>query len=370
MDWVCPDLVDTVWSQLIALPALCEYRTFDCTSPLQWYLRITAVSTRLYEKRRVETFLRCLDRPFLRHVQDMGFIVLQTKLELLARSMLADMQSRAAASGLDLYVCGGYASWQLERSVDCWHGGDGVPRAVRGVCIGSRCAMTEFWIPHSIDVYVFGREEEAVFEDLIEEPFSVFYESAFGLWNALQCSLLVGTCSTDDEEDVPHQRSRKYREELERTHTLSCHTMDELERAFEKNTPSDRVVFRRTWTAMGPIVNAFFPLVVKVTRVVRGSTTPAHLTNGQVLRRAMGLRHCAVSLKVHPESYRYEYECDPEAVDALLARRLEYQSTLASPRHTANLTARYVQRGFTLRGDSYFETVAANRVRTLFCGQE
>ena len=179
-DWSCPAIVDCVWKRLCSLPYLGDWRELGFKSPIYMWLSVTGVCRATWLPTRL--LYERIGRPFL----------VDTYLCFAERVVTADMAMRRFTRDLARVVersrssrvsmSGEFACWLLDRELDVGDGGDGLPRARKGVTFEGYDNVSDLWAPDRIDVYLSDphRASAAVSEEEIREATVRLFRGMWG----------------------------------------------------------------------------------------------------------------------------------------------------------------------------------------------
>ena len=352
-DWLQDALRDAIWSKFFAFQGL--YRLYK-GEPQQAVGIVASLcgTCQIMRSLRNDIWFS-IPRPYLA-LCDVRYAYRTLLLELAQRHMIADIRRHLLVVEIDnVCVAGGFASWQLERTMDAHVGRDGYPRAVRTTLIWDGHRRNEVWIPGDVDIFV-GCAPSVVdiVLDIVGMCYDRFHQSI------LPTGFITRHRSADrDYEEADGETAGDvggrctHIAHVAREHGLSEDMVRTCVTAVHDNrNENPRVVVEQAWAFTTSLYAPLLPTRLNVIFTVPPDNGGPYK---DWIMDTFDMWHCRVTCEVDDEEGTYTFYASQTAVDALRKRQIVF-TTEAFPnrRHclrTVQRVAKYVANGFSVHGD-------------------
>lgn len=337
-----PVLWDTIWRPLMSLSRLFQTPPWDAMRTVSTLRQLSR------EHRNLECALWVeIGSPYLHHVA-FPYALRILWCELVQRRFLVDVELLVPeVTKRSMCIAGGFAAWKYERCIDARQGGDGYPRTARQTSVSDGYVRREVWVPSDVNVFVeTGDDDDAVLE-------------AIGARYMLFCSQLFndprvvtsGPNHTHEEDVVTALDLTQCLDELEFGQDVRrlCRDQLFLDRLLEE-TPS--MISGRSYTFNA---TKHEPLVPTRLTVTFTDDPPQRDYDARVVA-SFDLEHCKLTCRVNGVTGAYAFRGAHCGVQTLSQRRIQLSDgsltrSRASLRETLERVRRYMERGFSVRGD-------------------
>lgn len=309
---------------------------------------------------------RDVARPYLCRVP--AYTVVRTLVcELSSRMLLYRLKNTLYLLGETRVCCaGGFAAWELERSLETHLGRDGYPRTFRNSQIvhGSYPPRCRLWIPHDVDIFVSTSSPNLVME-AIRMVYREFASDLFG-----------GCPGTIHEERIRNQTdgfetTTSYVRFVAESLFLPASAIEQLIDHVESTTHLEPIPTPiDAWSLRTTQHDFVFPSTLNVALVDPANHDRVSQPYFPIsVVGTFDLSHCGVVLDVDVDTGAWQFECSPTTLADLRHRRLRLNRNILGRECTAMRTVcrivKYSSRGFSLVGDDDFETDLPSDTRTL-----
>ena len=358
-------LWDVLWR-----PALSLARLFREESPWEALRMVTAVRGVSRGHRRLEWALWMdIQSSFLRNVPfSLALRILWC--ELVQRRFLFDVEQLVGnVARCGVCIAGGFAAWRLERCLQTEEGGDGYPRAVRTGFVSDGYARREVWVPSAVDVFVESRENEDLLLEAIGMRYVFFCSQMFN--DPRVATLLEPHEEEEEDDDVDPPVT-----DADLTHGLDEFGFgQDVRRLCRDQAFLDRWSTTESETA-GPAQRRHRmcsfcaarnePLVpTRLNVVFTAETGPRRTPYVAHVLSSLDLSHRRIVCRVRGDTGAYRFRGAEADVEVLAQRRIciaddTLMRSRVALRETLQRIRRYVERGFSVRGECVFQRDAIN----------
>ena len=338
-------LWDVIWRPVMSLPFLFQ------NPPSEAIRMVSTVRQLSHAHKRLELSLwEEIESPFLRHVA-FPYALRILWCELVQRRFLVDVQMMAAdVVNRRVCIAGGFAAWRFERFLDTRRGGDGYPRATRQTSVSDGYARREVWVPSDVNVFVETGDDDDLVLQLITTRYIFFCAQMFN-------DPRVVTSSPDraHEEDVvttldltEHLDALEFGQDVRRL----CRDQALLDRLLEETSPT---MPGRSYVLCAAKHEPLVPTRLNVTF----TDDPPQQRYVERVLASFDLVHCKIACRVDGETGAYAFHSAGGCVETLTHRRIQVSDgpltrSRASLKETLERIRRYIERGFSVRGDRVF----------------
>lgn len=298
-----------------------------------------------------------IDSPFLRHVK-FPYALRILWCELVQRRFLVDVETLVTdITQRRVCIAGGFPAWKFERCLDVRHGGDGFPRATRQTSVSDGYARREVWVPSDVNVFI----ETGDHDDLVLEAIGTRYLFFCSqIFNDPRVVTSGPRCTHEEEDVVTALDLTQYLDELEFGQDVRrlCRDQMFLDGILEE-TPS--TVPGRSYTFHARKHEPLIPTRLTVTVT---DDPPRRDYDARILT-SFDLTHCKIACRVDNATGAYAFRGPDGCAETLSQRRIQISDgsltrSRASLRETLERIRRYIERGFSVRGDRAFRADANN----------
>lgn len=339
-------LWDVIWCPIISLPFLFN------NPPLQALCLVSTIRQLSHAHKRLEYRLwKEIESPFLRHVA-FPYALRILWCELLQRRFLIDIHMIVTnMTGRRSCIAGGFAAWRLERCLDTRHNGDGYPRATRQSFVSDGYARREVWVPSNVNVFVETGDEDDLVLEVIATRYILFCAQMFNDPRVMTLNF-------------KHAHERNVVTALDLTQHLDefefgqdvrqlCRDQMFIDRLLEETSPTKLGNQSHTLSSA-----KHEPLVPTRLNVTFTEDSPQRRYIEWVLA-SFDLAHCKIACRVDDDTGAYVFYGSEDCAETLTQRRIQLSDgslthSRASQRETLERIRRYIERGFSVRGDRVF----------------
>ena len=340
-------LWDVIWRPMLSLPFLFHRSPRDALRTLCIVRQLSHAHNRLERD-----LWREIDSPFLCEVA-FPYALRILWCELVQRRFLVDVETLVTnLTQRRVCIAGGFAAWKFERCLDARHGGDGYSRATRQTSVSDGYARREVWVPSDVNVFVEAGDDEDLIVEAIGTRYLFFCSQMF---NDPRVVTSGPKCTHEGEEDVVTALDlTEYLDELEFRQDVRrlCRDQMFLDGLLDE-TPS--TVPGRSYTFYARKHEPLIPTRLTV-------TVTDHRPGGDYDARILAsfdLAHCKIACRVDDATGAYAFRGSDGCAETLSQRRIQLSDgsltrSRASLRETLERIRRYIERGFSVRGDRAF----------------
>ena len=339
-------LWDVIWRPMLSVPFLFHSPPWDAIRTLCIIRQLSHAHKRLECDLWDE-----IDSPFLRHVA-FPYALRILWCELVQRRFLVDVETLVTdITQRRVCIAGGFAAWKFERYLDARHGGDGYPRATRQTSVSDGYARREVWVPSDVNVFVETGDDDDLLLEAIGTRYLFFCSQMFNDPHVITSG---PKCTHEEEDVVTALDLTQYLDELEFGQDVRrlCRDQMFLDGILEE-TPS--AVPGRSYTFYARKHEPLIPtrLTVTVTDDPRRGDYDARILT------SFDLAHCKIACRVDDATGAYAFRGSEGCAETLSQRRIQISDgsltrSRASLRETLERIRRYIERGFSVRGDRAF----------------
>ena len=179
LDWIATvSAWDSLWYPLVSLDGCTRlYPSYDAACKTVGTLACTCRAFRNAVRASPGGVFWELKQPYL-CTEPLGKALTALYMELSQRRMLRRIceSIRSLALG-EVCIAGGYAAWQLERSLQTAAGREARPVTFPDTCIRGTAVRGGMWLPSSVDVYVTLNDNHAALLDAIRMHHNAFLQA-------------------------------------------------------------------------------------------------------------------------------------------------------------------------------------------------
>ena len=342
MNWICEELIDVFWKQLLSPLSLMNWECYQFPSPTEMWFVMTSICKSLYMP--CQELYRIIDQPYLTQCSK-KFAGHSILVDMSIRSMVCEILERANKSKVGACVSNGFAAWKLERYIDASLGGEGWPFSNRTITF-HKPANNDFWNIKDIDIYLQTFDSEASI-DLIQNAFLKYSKR---IWGEMYKCFWISSNHSDDNDCEDIDISSLDLSSIEKMHFRNQY----------KHAIHNKTTLKKMWSmCAGEFGDIFVPTTITV-------WSASDLSR---IWQTSFFRHCGIKMVL--KDGHWLYETSVYNFKALLHRKLVVQNSKRNKFYQKRTLMTYIENGFTFMGDDYFDVnYDVNLLRNLTLHQE